>query len=52
MKTSTAAGLVGAAMLSTLIFPFAGLALQKRAVEADETGPPHPGAPLGEGAGA
>jgi Kef-type K+ transport system membrane component KefB len=29
MKTSTAAGLVGAAMLSTLIFPFAGLALRK-----------------------
>ena len=31
MHTSTAAGLVGAAMLSTLIFPFAGIALQKRA---------------------
>jgi Kef-type K+ transport system membrane component KefB len=29
MRTSTAAGLVGAAMLSTLIFPFAGLALRK-----------------------
>jgi Kef-type K+ transport system membrane component KefB len=29
MKTSTAAGLVGAAMLSTLIFPFVGLALRK-----------------------
>ncbi len=41
MKTSTAAGLVGAAMLSTLIFPFVGAALQKRAAaEADETGPP------------
>ena len=31
MKTSTAAGLVGAAMLSTLVFPFVGLALRKRA---------------------
>jgi Kef-type K+ transport system membrane component KefB len=30
MKTSTAAGLVGAAMLSTLIFPFVGIALRKR----------------------
>jgi Kef-type K+ transport system membrane component KefB len=30
MKTSTAAGLVGAAMLSTLVFPFIGLALRKR----------------------
>ncbi|HEX6228239.1 MAG TPA: cation:proton antiporter [Solirubrobacterales bacterium] len=40
METSTAAGLVGAAMLSTLIYPFVGLALQKRAVAAGETGPP------------
>ncbi|MGC1852557.1 MAG: cation:proton antiporter [Solirubrobacterales bacterium] len=40
MKASTAAGLVGAAMLSTLIYPFAGLALQKRAVERGETNPP------------
>ncbi len=40
MKTSTAAGLVGAAMLSTLIFPFIGAALQKRAVAAGETGAP------------
>jgi len=31
MKTSTAAGLVGAAMLSTLVFPFVGLALRKEA---------------------
>ena len=30
MRTSTAAGLVGAAMLSTLIFPFVGLGLRKR----------------------
>jgi Kef-type K+ transport system membrane component KefB len=29
MKSSTAAGLVGAAMLSTLIFPFVGMALRK-----------------------
>ena len=43
MESSTAAGLVGAAMLSTLIFPFVGLALQRRAVAEDETGPPgHP----------
>jgi Kef-type K+ transport system membrane component KefB len=40
MASSTAAGLVGAAMLSTLIFPFVGLALQKQAVEKGETGPP------------
>ncbi len=40
MTSATAAGLVGAAMLSTLIFPFVGLALQRRAVEAGETGPP------------
>ncbi|HEU4944570.1 MAG TPA: cation:proton antiporter [Solirubrobacterales bacterium] len=40
MKASTAAGLVGAAMLSTLIFPFVGMGLQKRAVEENETGPP------------
>jgi Kef-type K+ transport system membrane component KefB len=29
MRTSTAAGLVGAAMLSTLVYPFVGLALRK-----------------------
>lgn len=40
MKSSTAAGLVGAAMLSTLIFPFVGRAFQERAVAAGETGPP------------
>ncbi len=43
MKTSTAAGLVGAAMLSTLVFPFVGRALQNRAVKAGETGPPGDG---------
>jgi Kef-type K+ transport system membrane component KefB len=40
MRTSTAAGLVGAAMLSTLVFPFVGRALQERALAAGETGPP------------
>jgi Kef-type K+ transport system membrane component KefB len=30
METSTAAGLVGAAMLSTLIYPFVGMALRKQ----------------------
>jgi len=53
MKTSTAAGLVGAAMLSTLIFPFVGLALRKGQTDAgDEEGanPPDAGpSPLGEG---
>jgi hypothetical protein len=29
MRPSTTAGLVGAAMLSTLVFPFVGIALQK-----------------------
>ncbi len=33
MKASTAAGLVGAAMLSTLVFPFVGRALRRGAVE-------------------
>ena len=35
MKTSTAAGLVGAAMLSTLIYPFVGLALRQNAPPSD-----------------
>ena len=38
MKSSTAAGLVGAAMLSTLIFPFVGLALRKRSDAEQESG--------------
>jgi Kef-type K+ transport system membrane component KefB len=42
MKPSTAAGLVGAAMLSTLIFPFVGAALAKRAQAEGETGQPDP----------
>jgi Kef-type K+ transport system membrane component KefB len=51
MRTSTAAGLVGAAMLSTLVYPFAGLALRKGAEEeAGGAGPPDAGpSPLGEG---
>jgi Kef-type K+ transport system membrane component KefB len=53
MKSSTAAGLVGAAMLSTLIFPFVAQALQKRAVAEGETGPPGGGPlPAGEQAAA
>jgi Kef-type K+ transport system membrane component KefB len=40
MKASTAAGLVGAAMLSTLVFPFVGRALLERAAAAGETGSP------------
>jgi Kef-type K+ transport system membrane component KefB len=42
MKASTAAGLVGAAMLSTLVYPFAGLALRRREESdaADEGSPP------------
>ncbi len=40
MRPSTAAGLVGAAMLSTLIFPFVGMALQKRAMAEQGEEPP------------
>jgi len=41
MKSSTAAGLVGAAMLSTLVFPFVAMALRKGSERvADETQPP------------
>jgi Kef-type K+ transport system membrane component KefB len=35
MRPSTAAGLVGAAMLSTLVYPFIGLALQRRAASEE-----------------
>jgi Kef-type K+ transport system membrane component KefB len=44
MRTSTAAGLVGAAMLSTLIYPFVGMALRKGAGPEEEPGdePPRP----------
>jgi Kef-type K+ transport system membrane component KefB len=48
MKTSTAAGLVGAAMLSTLIFPFVGRAFLERAAAAGETGPPGGALPTAE----
>jgi Kef-type K+ transport system membrane component KefB len=40
MKASTAAGLVGAAMLSTLVFPFVGLALRKSSEAEGGTEPP------------
>jgi Kef-type K+ transport system membrane component KefB len=40
MKASTAAGLVGAAMLSTLIYPFVGMALRKDAPAEEEPGAP------------
>jgi Kef-type K+ transport system membrane component KefB len=42
MRSSTAAGLVGAAMLSTLVFPFVGLALRKRPPERLRPGTPKP----------
>ena len=38
MRSSTAAGLVGAAMLSTLIYPFVGLALRRREAGGSGTG--------------
>jgi Kef-type K+ transport system membrane component KefB len=52
MRASTAAGLVGAAMLSTLVFPFVGLAFRKASERAGESeaGPPDEGpSPEGEG---
>ncbi len=52
MRPSTAAGLVGAAMLSTLVFPFVGLAFRKASERAGESeaGPPDEGpSPEGEG---
>ena len=45
MRSSTAAGLVGAAMLSTLIYPFIGIALQKRAMAEAGGDEPPPGDP-------
>jgi Kef-type K+ transport system membrane component KefB len=52
MHASTQAGLVGAAMLSTLVFPFVGLALRRheeadREPHAEETGPDGGSPPLG-----
>src|SRR4051794_15097537 len=50
MRSSTAAGLVGAAMLSTLIFPFVAMALRKDALD-EETEQPEPTGPFPEGEG-
>jgi Kef-type K+ transport system membrane component KefB len=50
MRTSTAAGLVGAAMLSTLIYPFVGMALRKDARD-EEAERPEPSGPFPEGEG-
>jgi len=50
MRPSTAAGLVGAAMLSTLIYPFVAMALRKDALE-DESQQPEPSGPFPEGEG-
>lgn len=44
MRSSTAAGLVGAAMLSTLVYPFLGLALRRRSERAQSGGEPQPAA--------
>jgi Kef-type K+ transport system membrane component KefB len=49
MRTSTAAGLVGAAMLSTLVFPFVGLGLRRREEQAEGVGGPSGPSPEGEG---
>ncbi|HEX3608685.1 MAG TPA: cation:proton antiporter [Solirubrobacterales bacterium] len=43
MRSSTSAGLVGAAILSTLIYPFVGMALQKRALAEQAEEPPSAG---------
>jgi Kef-type K+ transport system membrane component KefB len=50
MHTSTAAGLVGAAMLSTLVYPFVGMALRKDALD-EESERPEPTGPFPEGEG-
>lgn len=50
MRSSTAAGLVGAAMLSTLIFPFVGMALRKDSLD-EELRRPEPTGPFPEGEG-
>jgi len=42
MRASTAAGLVGAAMLSTLVYPFVAMALRKDAVDEEPQEPPAP----------
>jgi Kef-type K+ transport system membrane component KefB len=48
MKASTAAGLVGAAMISTLVYPFVGLALRRRSEAEAETGDQPPAITGGE----
>jgi Kef-type K+ transport system membrane component KefB len=50
METSTAAGLVGAAMLSTLVYPFVGMALRKGALDEEAERPEQTG-PFPEGEG-
>jgi Kef-type K+ transport system membrane component KefB len=50
MRPSTAAGLVGAAMLSTLVFPFVAMALRKDALD-EEAERPDPTGPFPEGEG-
>lgn len=50
MRSSTAAGLVGAAMLSTLVYPFVAMALRKDALE-EEGERPEPTGPFPEGEG-
>ncbi len=47
MRTSTAAGLVGAAMLSTIVYPFVGIALRRRS-EAEGESKSEPPTPAGE----
>jgi Kef-type K+ transport system membrane component KefB len=41
MRASTAAGLVGAAMLSTLVFPFVAMALRKDTLDEESDHPGH-----------
>jgi Kef-type K+ transport system membrane component KefB len=50
MRPSTAAGLVGAAMLSTLIYPFVAMALRKDSLD-EEQQQPEPTGPFPEGEG-
>ncbi len=50
MRASTAAGLVGAAMLSTLVYPFVAMALRKDALD-EESEQPEPTGPFPEGEG-
>ena len=43
ISSATGAALIGAAMLSTMIYPLVGLLLQERAVREGQTGPPGKG---------